>query len=63
MIASRLGVPVVPIRLKGVYRVLRRNSRVIHPGPVEVVFGPPLKLEGGDYAGLARKVETAVRAL
>jgi len=28
-----------------------------------VKFGPPLRLEGEDYEGLARKVEDAVRRL
>ena len=63
MIGSRLRVPVVPIRLRGVGRVLPHFSRMIHPGPVEVAFGSPLKLEGDDYTRLARKVEAAVRAL
>ena len=63
MIGSRLRVPVVPIRLRGVDRVLHRYSRMIHPGAVEVAFGLPIELEGDDYIALARKVETAVRAL
>ena len=63
MVAARLRVPVVPIRLRGVDRVLHRYSRVVHPGPVEVAFGPPLYLKGDDYIELARIVETAVRAL
>lgn len=63
MIGSRLRVPVVPIRLRGVYRVLPRYSKMIHPGPVEVAFGAPIDLKGDDYAELARRVEAAVRAL
>ena len=63
MVGSRLRMPVVPIRLRGLDRVLHRGSRMIHPGAVEVVFGLPMKLEGDDYVALARKVETAVRAL
>jgi long-chain acyl-CoA synthetase len=61
--ASRLRVPVVPVRLKGVDRVLHRGSRMIHPGSVEVVFGSPLELKGDDHVELAGRVETAVRAL
>jgi len=63
MIGSRMRVPIVPIRLRGVCRVLPHSSRMIHPGPVEVTFGSPLKLEGDDYTRLTRKVEEAVRAL
>lgn len=63
MVASRLRVPVVPIRLRGVDRVLPRGSNMVRPGPVEVRFGAPIELSGEDYDALSRKVETAVRAL
>jgi long-chain acyl-CoA synthetase len=63
MVGSRLRVPVVPIRLRGVDRVLHRYSRMIHPGPVEVVFGSPMEFKGDDYAELACEVEASVRAL
>jgi len=63
LIAGRLGVPVVPIRLRGVEKVLHRHWRWPHPGRVEIVFGPPLHLKGNDYAELAKQVEEAVIAL
>jgi long-chain acyl-CoA synthetase len=63
MIGARMRVPVVPVRLRGVDRVLPRGSRMIHPGAVEVTFGAPLELKGDDYTALAHKVEAAVRAL
>jgi len=63
MIASRLDVPVVPIRLEGVDRVLHRTWHMARPGQVRVTFGPPLRLTGSDYEALARQVENAVRAL
>jgi long-chain acyl-CoA synthetase len=63
LIAGRLGVPVVPIRLRGVEKVLHRNARWPRPGRVEIVFGAPLYLEGQDYPSLAKRVEEAVLAL
>jgi long-chain acyl-CoA synthetase len=63
MIGARMRVPVVPVRLRGVDRVLPRYSKVIHPGIVEVRFGAPLELKGDDYIALAHKVEAVVRAL
>jgi long-chain acyl-CoA synthetase len=63
MIGSRLGVPVVPVRIDGADRVLHQTWKMAHPGPVRVAFGPPLRLQGDDYAALARQVEDAVRAL
>jgi long-chain acyl-CoA synthetase len=63
LIAGRLGVPVVPIRLRGIENVLHRHARWPRPGRVEISFGSPLYLKGQDYAALARQVEEAVLAL
>jgi long-chain acyl-CoA synthetase len=63
MIASRLGVPVVPVRIEGLDRVLHHSARMATPGPVRVAFGAPLRLAGEDYAVLAKQVEKAVRGL
>jgi len=63
MMAGRLGVPVVPVRLDGLDRVLARDWKMARPGRVRVAFGPPLTLSGEDYAALAAQVEEAVRRL
>jgi long-chain acyl-CoA synthetase len=63
MIASRLDVPVVPVRLEGVDRVLHRTWHMARPGHVHVTFGAPMRLLGADYQALAKQVEDAVRAL
>jgi 1-acyl-sn-glycerol-3-phosphate acyltransferase len=63
MIGARLGVPVVPVRIVGADRVLHQHASMATPGRVTVTFGPPLRLEGDDYAALAAQVEAAVRAL
>ena len=63
MIASRLELPVIPVRLEGVDRVLHRTWHMARPGHVRVTFGAPMRLTGTDYEGLARQVEDAVRGL
>jgi long-chain acyl-CoA synthetase len=63
MIAARLDVPVVPVRLDGVDRVLHPTWKFPKPGRVRVAFGAPMRLRGDDYAELAEQVERAVRAL
>lgn len=63
MLASRLRIPVVPVRLEGLERILHKSARFATPGRALVKFGAPLRLEGDDYASLARQVEAAVRAL
>ena len=55
MIASRSRVPVVPVRLIGVNRVLPPNVWMVHPGPVEVRFGAPMDLRGDDLPTLRAK--------
>ena len=63
MIAARLQVPVVPVRIEGLDRVLHHTWRMAVPGPARVAFGAPLYLSGEDYESLAKRVEDAVRAL
>lgn len=63
LIAARLRVPVVPVHLRGLDRVLHRGSRMIYPGPVSVSFGKPLNLRGENYEALADQVRKAVCAL
>ena len=63
MIASRLAVPVVPVRLEGLDKVLHSSWKMARPGRVRVAFGAPLRLVGDDYEALAKQVEEAVRRL
>ena len=63
MLASHLHLPVVPIRIEGLARVLNRNARWPHPGRVSVRIGKALDLHGESFADLARTVEAAVRHL
>ena len=63
MMGARLGVPVVPVRIEGLDKVLHPKMKWPKRGPVRVAFGAPLALDGEDYAALAKRVEEAVRAL
>jgi long-chain acyl-CoA synthetase len=63
MMASRLDVPVVPVRLDGVDRVLHPKAKMATPRRVRVAFGTPMRLRGEEYAELAAEVERRVKAL
>jgi long-chain acyl-CoA synthetase len=63
MIASKLDVPVVPVRVEGLDRILHHTWKMPRRGPARVAFGAPLQLSGDDYEALARQVEDAVKAL
>jgi long-chain acyl-CoA synthetase len=63
MIASRLDLPVVPVKIEDVDRLMPVGSSFVRPGRIRVAFGAPLRLRGDDYAALAARVEEAVRNL
>ena len=63
MAAARLHVPVVPVRLDGLDRILHHKWKLPRRGSARVAFGRPMFLEGSDYPALAKQVEEAVRAL
>jgi long-chain acyl-CoA synthetase len=63
MIAARLEVPVVPVRLEGLDRILHMSWKFPSRGTARVAFGPPISLTGNDYAVLAAEVEAAVKRL
>jgi long-chain acyl-CoA synthetase len=63
MIASRLGLPVVPVRLEGLDRILHQTWSFPKRGRARVTFGAAISLRDNDYAAAAARVEAAVRAL
>ena len=63
MMAARLGLKVVPVRISGLDRVLNRTARFPSPGPVTVRFGAALSVAGEDYVAISKRVEAAVRGL
>ncbi len=50
--AARAGAPVVPLALRGTRRVLRGDSVLPRPGPIELWVGEPILSAGGDMASL-----------
>jgi long-chain acyl-CoA synthetase len=63
MIGSRLDIPIVPVRIDDVDKLLPVGATFIRPGRVRVAFGRPIRLHGSDYADLASQVERTVRSL
>jgi long-chain acyl-CoA synthetase len=63
MLASQSHVPVVPVRMEGLERVLNRDASWATRGPVRIAFGPPMKLEGTDYAESAKRLHAEVERL
>lgn len=56
--ATRAGVPVLPVALRGTRGVLRRGSLSPRPGPIVVTAGP--LLQGRDPYDLARRARESI---
>ena len=64
LMALRLRVPVIPIHISGLDRILPPGHIWPISGRVCVKIGPPLDLSSeSDYTSAARRVEAAVRSL
>ncbi len=63
LMAEFLKIPVIPVRIEGVERVLPPGAYWPRPGRVRVVFGLPMRFEGGEYDRFARELEAAVYRL
>lgn len=42
MLATKSGVPMVPVAIKGTYQLLSRHDNRVRPGNVEVIIGTPI---------------------
>ena len=64
LMALRLNVSVVPVRVSGTYEIQSVHDEWPRPGQATVRFGQPVRLEQGQtYEEAAHRIENAVRAL
>ena len=64
LVAVRRGVPVLPVRIDGLWAVLPPGARRPHRGRTRVRFGQPLVAHDGETPrAFTERLEAAVRAL
>ncbi|HEX5707949.1 MAG TPA: AMP-binding protein [Pyrinomonadaceae bacterium] len=65
VLATKLGVPVVPVRIEGLFELKQRGRKFFAPpGSVRVTFGEPVKFAPDeDPAEVTRELERRVAAL
>jgi len=64
LLASRLGVPVVPMRIDGLYAVRMADKSHARPGTVRISIGAPVGFDRSASAEeITREIEQHVRAL
>jgi long-chain acyl-CoA synthetase len=62
LLAAQLGVPLVPVKLTGLFELKRRKRYWAWPGSVTIAFGPPVKFErGAEPAEITRELEARVQ--
>jgi 1-acyl-sn-glycerol-3-phosphate acyltransferase len=63
-LATRTGVPVVPVHLEGTRAILPRDSKALRRAPVRASFGRPMVVTAGEDARrFAARVEAAIAEL
>lgn len=64
LLTSELNVPVIPIRLDGLFELKQRRQFFVHPGTVSITFGAPVHFPAGTTPEtITRKLELKVRNL
>jgi long-chain acyl-CoA synthetase len=64
LLATNLNVPVVPVRLDGLYEMKRKKKYFARPGEVRVTVGEPVKYSrDDDPASIARDLHRRVMSL
>jgi len=65
ILAAKARVPVVPVTIKGSFRVQSKDSLKITPGPLELIISPPLATEhlhNRDIDPLTRQIHDCIAA-
>ena len=64
MMAVRLRIPIIPVRITGLFEVYSIHDKWPKPGPVEITFGQPVRFPAtASFESVARTLENAIRQM
>jgi long-chain acyl-CoA synthetase len=64
LLATNLNVPVVPIRIDGLYELKKAGKKLARPGTVKVTIGPAMRFDTDlDPFRIARDLEASIASL
>jgi long-chain acyl-CoA synthetase len=64
LLANNLGVPVLPMRIDGLFEVKSAGRKFARPGEITVRIGKPMNFApGSDPEEIARRLQHAVETL
>jgi long-chain acyl-CoA synthetase len=64
LLANNLQIPIVPMRIDGLFELKQAGKKFARPGQVKVTIGTPVQFEpGSDAAWIARELQTKMENL
>jgi 1-acyl-sn-glycerol-3-phosphate acyltransferase len=63
LLAKNLNVPVVPVRIEGLFPLKRQGKKFARPGDVSVTLGEPIVSLGDDPAAITQQLYERVASL
>ena len=64
VLATRLGLPIVPMRIDGLFEFRKAGKKWTPPGAVRISIGPPVRYPAAaDPAQITRELEALVGSL
>ncbi len=64
LLASQLGIPVLPLRIDGLFAVKRAGRKMARPGEIRVLIGKPMTFAADrDPESIARELQAAVQSI
>lgn len=63
MLASKSGVPIVPVAVSGTNVIMKRGGFSVRPASVRVSFGRPIETNGAEDKDLRNMTKQAIEAL
>ena len=64
ILAKEIGVPIVPVCIRGAYEALPRGSRFLSPKHIEVTYLPQIKPSAGlTYEELTKQTQDAIETV
>jgi len=64
LLATNLRIPIVPLRIDGLFELKRAGKRIARPGQIHITIGPPAEFRAdADAQQIARELESRVAHL
>ena len=63
LLANNLGIPIIPVRIDGLFEIKQAGRKFAKPDEVRVKLGAPVQLQATDPQEIARELQKIVEAL